>query len=403
MARLDGWVETARGLGAQYEGDLEPELEAVNRFLANLERPGALDEEESRSLVRKAKGFVLVNRQLWRVRADGLHQLVVPILRRQSVLSETHDKLGHKGAWSTSRQLLLRVWWPGIERDAAEYVKTCEKLFLPTARGYVGAVLVRDDLSGYIEGRRLQKTTAKAIAAFLWKDVLTRWGAIREVVTDNGTEFRGAVDILLKRYGINQIRISAYNKQANGVVERGHRTFREALLHSSDRPTDWPDLFHAALWAKRVTVRKATRYSPFYLAHGSHPLLPFDLTETTFLFGSPEPMSTRQLVARCTRMLAKLDSAIEEAKDRLTHSRQNRWLGPYIVVRVGRNGAYRLAELNGAVLAEAIAAARVIEFYPHQKITLRIEDVLSGSDWARALEDPEEGDFDDESGVEESI
>ncbi|KAJ1302327.1 hypothetical protein OPQ81_001142 [Rhizoctonia solani] len=55
MARLDGWVETARGLGAQYEGDLEPELEAVNRFLANLERPGALDEEESRSLVRKAR------------------------------------------------------------------------------------------------------------------------------------------------------------------------------------------------------------------------------------------------------------------------------------------------------------------------------------------------------------
>jgi len=41
------------------------------------------------------------------------------------------------------------------------------------------------------------------------------------VVTDNGPEVKGAFTELLHRLNIPQVQISAYNKQANGVVERG--------------------------------------------------------------------------------------------------------------------------------------------------------------------------------------
>ncbi|CCO35858.1 Retrovirus-related Pol polyprotein from transposon 412 Includes: RecName: Full=Protease [Rhizoctonia solani AG-1 IB] len=391
----------------------------------------------------------------------------MPRQGREEAITQTHDELGHKGAWSTVRQLQLRVWWPGMEDEVAAFVRTCARcqarnpqnvylpiqvsipanpfrklhadvVFFPKAHGYQAAVLVRDNMSGYIEGRRLRRVDAKSVAKFLWEEVLTRWGAVAEIVTDNGKEFKGAAEVLLKRYSVHQIRISAYNKQGNGVIERGHRTFREALLRSSDKPSDWPKMFHAALWAERATIRKATGYSPYFLAHGTHPLLPFDVTEATFLFGEPEPMSTKALVARRARMLAKLDSAIEQAKDRLTKSRyrsktqfeqahaaalrreplavgtpvlvrnsrfdneinaksHDRWLGPYVVVRIGRNGAYRLAELNGAVLAEPVAASRVIQFYPRHELRVKPEDLLDGAGWERVregddAESPEESD-----------
>ena len=45
----------------------------------------------------------------------------------------------------------------------------------------------------------------------------------------------------------------------------------------------WPDVVPAVFWAKRLTIQKSTGCSPYYLAHGVEPLLPFDLAEGTYL------------------------------------------------------------------------------------------------------------------------
>jgi len=47
---------------------------------------------------------------------------------------------------------------------------------------------------------------------------------VKQVVTDNGPEVEGAFRELLEKYQILQTKILPYNKQANGVVERGHFT-----------------------------------------------------------------------------------------------------------------------------------------------------------------------------------
>jgi hypothetical protein len=51
-----------------------------------------------------------------------------------------------------------------------------------------------------------------------------RWGALNEIVTDNGTPFLKAMDILRDKYHvpISHIQISGYNSRANGIVERAH-------------------------------------------------------------------------------------------------------------------------------------------------------------------------------------
>ncbi|KAG6847018.1 hypothetical protein C0991_002504 [Blastosporella zonata] len=56
----------------------------------------------------------------------------------------------------------------------------------------------------------------------------------------------------------------------------------------------------------RVTVRKQMGCSPYYAATGTHPLVPIDITEATFLQLPPKSLlSTTDLISRCAIDLTK--------------------------------------------------------------------------------------------------
>ena len=72
--------------------------------------------------------------------------------------------------------------------------------------------------------------------------------------------------------GIPQVRISADNKHANGVVEQGHFMLHEAIIKSCEKSLtgqakNWPDYVSPTVFADRVTVNKVTGYSPYCLLH----------------------------------------------------------------------------------------------------------------------------------------
>jgi len=46
---------------------------------------------------------------------------------------------------------------------------------------------------------------------------------------DNGTEFKGATEELMRKYKVPMVRISPYNSQANGKIERTQRTYLEVI------------------------------------------------------------------------------------------------------------------------------------------------------------------------------
>jgi hypothetical protein len=84
----------------------------------------------------------------------------------------------------------------------------------------------------YLEWHMLQSENAAAIASVIFEDILCCWGAVAELVTDNGSPYVQALDILADQYGICHIRISPSNSQANSVVERRHYDVREAIVKS---------------------------------------------------------------------------------------------------------------------------------------------------------------------------
>jgi hypothetical protein len=305
-------------------------------------------------------------------------------------------------------------------------------MYMPRSHGYRYIVAARDDLSGVCEVKALKKATAQNLSTFFWEQIYCRYGAPLHVTTDNGPEVMGAFKILVRRLGIPMVQISPYNHHANGVVEQGHFTLREALVKScGDRIADWPLKLAAASFSDRVTVSRVTGFSPYQLLHATDPVLPFDLTEATFLVdGYRSGMSTAELLALRIRQIERHETDIQKAVETLQKARfrskeqferrfkrklsniqhkpgalvivfnseveykldrkhQDKYLGPYEVIRRTRNGAYLLKELDGAIHQTPYAARRLLPF-------------ITRNHWFMRKHDEDNENSEDEEEIEES-
>ena len=413
----------------------------IQKFLEEQVFPPEMEYREQRQLIRSARRFMARDGELWRKKGNGQHQKVPRNDRRLRLLRIAHDQMGHRGVFATLARLQDRFWWPKMEEDVKWFVRTCHEcqlrqmrqfvtppvvakpatlfaavyidtMHMPKAKGFSYIVQARCSLTGYAEYQALRRETGVTIADFIRKNILFRWGIPRRIVTDNSGAYLMA-GRELSEVGFEHVTISAYNSKANGIVERRHRDIREALVKTANAEgVTWVDVLPEVFWADRTTVQKSTGFSPFYLVHGVEPLLPFDISEVTYL--TPEVsglMETSELLVRRARALRGREARLEEARGRVwrsrlesvrqflkTHGRsvkdfdfergdlvlyrntrvekeasrksKPRYLGPMVVVRRTKGGAYVLAELDGTVSFTRFAAFRIIPYFPRTNIVI---------------------------------
>ncbi|KAF7350636.1 Integrase catalytic domain-containing protein [Mycena sanguinolenta] len=399
-------------------------VDLVRIWHSTLQRPRDMSDKDYKSFVRYCMEFYPSGDQLWRKDPQSRHKLVVPTHHRLFILTSAHDDVGHKGFYATCALLVERFWWPHLADNVTWWIHTChicqlrqtkkilipptvavptpifakvfmDTMHMPPSGGFKYIVHGRCSLVHYPEFHMLRRETAI------------------EIVTDNGTPFLKAMAYLEQKYHIKHIRISGYNSRANGLIERPHFDVRESIFKAVDGDQSrWHTVTYSVFWAKRVTISRRMGCSPYFAVTGTHPLLPLDISEATYLLPPPESvLSTTELIARraialqkrCDQ-LAQLHSTVFEARLRaavrfevehattirdydfkrgdlvlmrntaieksLSRKMRKRYLGPLIVLSHNLGGAYILCELDGSVFHRPIAAFRIIPYFARTSLPL---------------------------------
>jgi hypothetical protein len=277
-----------------------------------------------------------------------------------------------------------------------------------TVQGVGGKTMMlvaRELLSGWVEIEAVSEATARLAAQFIAK-LSYRYGMIPMIILDGGPEFKKDVSTLLTTMGMWRINISVAHPQANGVVERGHSSLLQALRKSCyGDEKQWPRLVPKLCFVENSTANRTTGYCPHEMVYGWKALYPVENASVSFMNIDWAQCWTREeLLAGRIEQLGGLvnlrDTAVankrkqrEDSKRRFDASKRLRptgasilvgdlvlrwdytrekqwsrkmdakWVGPYRVVEALISGAYRLAELDGTLLARTTAGRHVKKFW----------------------------------------
>ncbi len=84
-------------------------------------------------------------------------------------------------------------------------------MYMPVCEGHQFLMVVFCYLSGWVEARPLRTLTFKAVARFLWKDVICCYCCFGKLIIDGDLKNEEAVEELEEKYGIKRVVVSAYH------------------------------------------------------------------------------------------------------------------------------------------------------------------------------------------------
>ena len=351
-----GAISTGEDGTQPLEGNWSDEHRMIAKFLMNFIRPPGMSDSKFRTFSRKAQGFILRNKILWKKSRTG-NAAPARVLDdpedRAKVIRAAHHDFGHKGRDGCVYRLKARYWWKGMYVDVEKAVRACDQCqrwgnrqwednhgaskpswpffkvhidvqYMPTDQGRAYMVEARCDLTGYVEAEGLRKANAKSIYSFLVRDIFTRYGVPGIVVVDGGSENKGLVIDLCKAFGVHRTVISAYNARANGIVENGHLSLASILAKSNGGDgRGWMIRLPFALLVDRTTVRRSHGRTPFYLTYGYEPVLPIEIDLPTWRTIDWDVVHTSEdLFEARLKVLERREEDIEEARVKVTVYRQ---------------------------------------------------------------------------------
>ena len=118
---------------------------------------------------------------------------------------------------------------------------------------------------------------ASHVAKFIRNNIICRYGVPTELISNNGSHFKGELAILLEKYNVAFHKLSTYKPQTNGAVEAANKNIKNILCKTVEIYRDWPDKLPFALWGYRTSIQMSTGATPYSLVYGMEAVLPIEL------------------------------------------------------------------------------------------------------------------------------
>ena len=120
---------------------------------------------------------------------------------------------------------------------------------------------------------------ANIIVGFIQRNILTRYGDLRTIISDEGSHFANKLFAkLLSRYGVRHVMGLACHPQSNGQAEVSIREIKNILEKTANASRkDWSSKLDDALWAYKIAYKSPIGMSSYRIVYGKHCHLPLEL------------------------------------------------------------------------------------------------------------------------------
>ncbi|RVW60442.1 Gypsy retrotransposon integrase-like protein 1 [Vitis vinifera] len=330
------------------------------------------------------------------------------------VLAELHE--GVCGNHSGGRSLAHRAhsqgyYWPTMKKDAAAYVKKCDKCQkhaliphvpsetlkpisgpwpfaqwgmdivgpLPAATVQKKFLLVATNyFSKWVEAEAYASIQDKDVTKFVWKNIICRFRIPQTIIADNGPQF----DSIAFRNFCSELNIrNSYSTprypQSNGQTKATNKTLMNALKKRLEQAKGkWVEELPGVLWAYRTTFGRPTGNtpSPSHTDDANAELgRNLDWADEVRETASIRMADYQQRAAAHYNRKARprsfkngmlvLRKVFENTAETGAGKFQANWEGPYIVSKTSESGAYHLQKLDGTLFLRPWNISNLKQYY----------------------------------------
>ncbi|KAG5459464.1 MAG: ribonuclease H-like domain-containing protein, partial [Olpidium bornovanus] len=342
---------------------ISPKFHPADADLVTIDH--ALEHEDPSSLSprlrRQFARFLLVGGLLHNRAPDWPRRVLLGCddRKKEAILEELHDRQGHYANETSPIRVRACYFWPGVEEDVRNYVRTCdicqrqgkkraEELpakpqplpdffevwhldssgTLPSSAGYRYFQLAVKRLSGWVVACRVKSRPTEETSFALVQTVVREHGAPIRMVADRGGEFgRSFRERINQCYGIQFSRTSAYNPQSNGAAERSVQEVGKVLTRLMlTYGAGWAKVFDNTVWCVNTSRRlQHSGGSAFFWKYGFEPRLPID-HRPDFAVGTAPPNAQVDYYANRLRALDELRHRRQTTLAMLLQQDHERWL-----------------------------------------------------------------------------
>lgn len=223
---------------------------------------------------------------------------------RKKVYESLHG-LSHPGVKATTKLIMQRFVWPGIQKDCRKWSQAClqcqqskitrhnkaqtgtfqtptqrfEHIHIdivgpmPVSKGCRYCLTMVDRFSRWPEAIPVPDIAADTIANCIFANWMARFGVPVRITTDQGRQFEADLFRKLTQLtGTTHYRTTAYHPAANGMVERFHRQLKTAIkCHQTER---WVEILPIVLMGIRAAWKEDLQATTAEMIYGEPIRLP---------------------------------------------------------------------------------------------------------------------------------